>query len=177
MLDHRPATLVSFAGLPGTGKTTLARLLAQQLQATYLRIDTIEQALRDSRGSAAPVYEAGYLVAYALAADNLRLGNSVVADSVNPLQITRDAWRGVAEKSGAKLVEIEVVCSDAAEHRRRVESRMTDIPGLPRVLWQDVEQREYTPWNRSHVIVDTAHRSIDQVLAGLGAMVAKCLDG
>ena len=42
------AMLVVFGGLPGTGKTTLARQVADRLGATYLRIDTIEQALRSS---------------------------------------------------------------------------------------------------------------------------------
>ena len=41
--------LIAFAGLSGAGKTTIARILAQRLGAAYLRIDTIEQALRSSR--------------------------------------------------------------------------------------------------------------------------------
>jgi len=40
--------LVVFGGLPGTGKTTLARALTQDWPATYLRIDEIEQALAGS---------------------------------------------------------------------------------------------------------------------------------
>jgi predicted kinase len=36
------AILIIFGGLPGTGETTLARALAEQLGAVFLRIDTIE---------------------------------------------------------------------------------------------------------------------------------------
>jgi predicted kinase len=39
-----------FSGLPGTGKTTISRDLAASLNAVYLRIDTIEQAIRSSPG-------------------------------------------------------------------------------------------------------------------------------
>jgi tRNA uridine 5-carbamoylmethylation protein Kti12 len=39
--------LIAFCGLPGTGKTTLARSLAHCLQATYRRIDTIEDLADD----------------------------------------------------------------------------------------------------------------------------------
>ena len=40
-------TLFIFSGLPATGKTTLARYLAAEMMAVYLRIDTIEQSMRD----------------------------------------------------------------------------------------------------------------------------------
>ena len=46
MPPRRP-TLYIFSGLPGTGKSTLAKRVAQHFDALYLRIDTIEQALRE----------------------------------------------------------------------------------------------------------------------------------
>jgi predicted kinase len=59
--------LIVFGGLPGTGKTMLARAFAQRRHATYLRIDTIEQVIRSSEMLAGDVGPAGYMVAYALA--------------------------------------------------------------------------------------------------------------
>ena len=86
--------LIVFGGLPGTGKTTLAQELARRLSAMYLRIDTIEQAIVRSDHLSDPG-PAGYFVGYAIAADNLKHGLTVVADSVNSLAITRDAWIGL----------------------------------------------------------------------------------
>jgi predicted kinase len=40
-------TLYIFSGLPGSGKSSLAKLLACERHAVYLRIDTIEQGLRE----------------------------------------------------------------------------------------------------------------------------------
>ncbi len=142
--------LIVFGGLPATGKTALARELAGRIEAVYLRIDSIERALGDGQ-----IEDAGYRVAYAVAADNLRLGRMVVADCVNPIAVTREAWRAVAED----VIEIEVVCSDAAEHRRRVESRVADIAGLRLPSWSEVLAREYEPWPRDHVVIDTAGRT------------------
>ena len=90
--------LIIFAGLPGTGKTTLAIELARRVDATYLRIDTIEQAITDSSLRIYPTEDAGYMAGYAVAEDNLRIGRTVVADSVNPIGLTRDAWRDVVER-------------------------------------------------------------------------------
>src|SRR5688572_5992084 len=113
--------LIVFAGLPGTGKTTVAIELARQIGAVYLRIDSIEQAIRESGVRQGSLDDAGYRVAYAVALDNLRLGRTVVADSVNPLPLTRDAWHSVAEEAQVPAVDIELVCSDVREHQRRVE--------------------------------------------------------
>ena len=73
--------LVIFGGLPGTGKSTIARALARRIGAAWLRIDTIEQAMVDAGRDRQALEDAGYRVAYALARDNLALGLSVVADS------------------------------------------------------------------------------------------------
>ena len=154
--------LIIFAGLPGVGKTTIAQELAHKLGAGYLRIDSIEQALRDSGTVVGPMNDSGYRIAYTLAADNLRLGGTVVADSVNPLGITRESWREVAEKARVDSVEIEIKCSDCDEHRRRVESRSADIPGLTPPAWAEVLAREYEPWDREHIEIDTSELSVEE---------------
>ncbi len=163
--------LVVFAGLPGVGKTTLARAAAGGLGATYLRVDTVEQALRDAGTLPGDVAAEGYVVAYRVAADNLALGRSVVADQVNPLTVTRDAWRAVADATGARLVDVEVVCSDPAEHRRRVEARVSDIPGLALPTWGDVRARAYDAWDRPRLVLDTAGVDVGACVAALLAHV------
>jgi predicted kinase len=157
--------LYIFSGLPGTGKTVLSRELARQRSVVHLRIDTIEQVLR--AGGHTFRGPEGYQVAYEIAADNLRLDLDVVADSVNPLQITRSAWRAVAERCGAAYTEIEVICSDRGEHRRRVELRSSDVPGLRLPTWEEVEEREYERWDRPRVVVDTAGQTIEQSFGAL----------
>jgi len=72
-----------------------------------------------------------------VAEDNLRLGRTVVTDSVNPLTITRDAWLDVAKRAGVIAMEVEVTCSDVKDHRRRVEARITDIAGLNLPEWSE----------------------------------------
>lgn len=150
--------LITLAGLPATGKSTIARLLAARLKAAWLRIDTIEQALR-ACGTPTGVVTEGYVVAYRVAEDNLRAGITVIADSVNPLAVTRDAWIAVAQRASVTVIEAEVVCSDPREHRRRVESRESDIAGLTLPTWEQVRNRAYEPWPRPRIVLDTASQS------------------
>ena len=161
--------LVVFAGLPGSGKSTLARELARQLRAVWLRIDTIETAIADE---ATPITDEGYRAAYALAEDNLRLGLDVVGDSVNPWMETRDAWRDAASRAGADILEVEVICSDPAEHRRRVETRSSDVRGLTPPTWQEVLDRDYRPWTRERLVVDTAGRDVEACVAKVRVALA-----
>lgn len=156
--------LIAFGGLPGTGKTTVAQTLARKIAAVYLRIDTLEQAIKAGGSDEADVGTVGYLAAYAVAADNLRLGLTVVADSVNPLQITRSAWRTVASEAGAQILEVELVCSNAVMHRERVERRKADISDFQLPTWNSVLERQYEPWESAHVVVDTAKLSVEQAV-------------
>jgi predicted kinase len=159
------ATLIVFSGLPGTGKSAIARVLAQQIRATWLRIDSIEQAIRASGVVPGSLDDAGYRAAYAIAEDNLRLGHDVIGDSVNPWMLSRDAWRDTGTRAGARVVEIETICSDREEHRRRVEARLSEVPGLILPDWDAVISRDYHPWDRDHTIIDTAHRNVTDCVA------------
>jgi predicted kinase len=156
--------LIILGGLPGVGKTSVARELARRAGAVYLRIDSIEQALR------APIEDTGYRVAYAVAEDNLRLGRTVVADSVNPIALTRSAWLDVARRAETPTVEIEIVCSDAAEHRRRVESRNDGV------TWDAVVAREYAPWPGARTTIDTAGRTLEECIELALACLPKTTD-
>ncbi|WP_327720872.1 AAA family ATPase [Streptomyces sp. NBC_00490] len=164
--------LIVVGGLPASGKTTLSRLLAARVGAVHLRIDTIEQAIVRSGLADHPVGPVGYVVGYALAEEQLRQGLTVVAESVNPLTVTRDAWREAAVRAGVGVVEVEVRCSDPVEHRRRVASRSVDVPGLPLPGWEEIVGREYEPWERRRVVVDTAGQTPEESLEVLLAAVA-----
>ena len=157
--------LYIFGGLPGTGKSTLSSALARRCKAVYVRVDTIEQALRNTGANVdGPV---GYEVGYALALENLKLGASVVADSVNPLRVTRSAWIEVALQARVRSVDIEIICSDRNEHRSRVETRVAEVDGLKLPDWEAVANREYDARDTEHFVLDTSGRTPDESILAL----------
>lgn len=151
--------LIIFAGRPGTGKTTIARALAERIGAAYVRVDTIEQAVRRDL-PLADVGATGYLVAYAVAADNLRAGLSVIADCVNAAEISRKAWTAVATEASQPYLNVEIVCSDENEHRLRVENRVPDIAGHVLPSWDDIQAIRMAPMAGVHLTIDTAKLSV-----------------
>ncbi|MES9905661.1 MAG: AAA family ATPase [Sedimenticola sp.] len=64
--------LISFSGLSGVGKTTIARALSERINAVHLRVDSIEAAMKTSVLKIHPAEDAGYLVVAAVAKDNLK---------------------------------------------------------------------------------------------------------
>jgi hypothetical protein len=64
------------------------------------------------------------------------------------------------------------VCSDRAEHRRRIESRKIDIAGLRGPTWQDVLMRVFEPLDRQDIVLDTAGQSVEQSVAALQAALS-----
>lgn len=150
--------LVIFSGLPGVGKSSIAQVLSSRMGAVYLRADTIENAIVEG-GITQPIEGAGYVVGYRVATENLLLGNSVVADSVNPWELTRQAWRDSATGASAPFVDIEIICSDTAEHRRRIEDRGGSV------TWDDVLGRDYHDHQSTSVLrLDSAILSAEEAV-------------
>jgi predicted kinase len=149
------ALLVVFGGLPGTGKTSISRQVAVELGATLLRVDSIEAAIKRA-GLPLGESPAGYTVAHAVAADQLRADRAVVVDAVNPVRIARAGWEQLAAELDARLRFVRVAVPDVDEHRRRVQSRSSDIAGHVVPTWDAVAAAVHDPWTEPHLELDNS---------------------
>jgi predicted kinase len=166
-------TLVLFSGLPGCGKTTLARQVATALPAPLLAKDRVQRVLRDHVPGAAPVD--GYRVLLDLTDEQLGLGVSVVLDAVFPLAEFRDEARAVAARHAARFHPIYCYCSDEAVWRARVAARVQYVPGWTPVGWEEVERLRgfYEPWDPAAALFVDA---LDPPAANLARVLAYLRD-
>lgn len=162
--------LVIVSGLPGVGKSALADALGRELAAPVLSVDPIEAAAW--RCGIEPSFETGvaaYEIAAVVATHQLRLGLTVVVDSVSSLEVAREMWRSAASLADAATKVIEVVCGDEALHRARLAGRTRDIDGFPEPSWDDVQARreEWEPWQEPRLLIDSTRPHADNVATAL----------
>jgi predicted kinase len=148
-----------FSGLPGVGKTTLAKLLAKSIKNTvYYRIDTIEYYLKKEYSK--KLTKQGYELAYFQAKENLELGNNVIIDCCNPVRESRELWNKLSNINSIKVINIEVICSNKQIHENRVQIRFkTNKNKYP--SWQNVLDRDYKDWNQEVITIDSTSVDIN----------------
>lgn len=85
----------------------------------------------------------------------LAAGTDVVVDAVFPVG-SRRPFRELATRHGVPVHWFRLICADPAEHHRRVEQRVPDLPGHVVPDWSAVRRRDTDQWHERHTVVDTA---------------------
>ena len=155
--------LILLSGLPGVGKSSLARASCAGGRAVHLRIDAIEaavmaSALRPAADHPDSLGDVGYRVAAAQAEELSAGGHVVLGDAANAVPEARAAW-------GPAALVVEVICSDPAAHEARIRRRHAEEPGTPD--WEAVRARRWEPWDRPVLRLDTARAAAGALADGL----------
>ena len=165
--------LLVVSGLPGTGKTAVARAIADRMSAAHLSIDRVENAMLGAgadKGWTTGV--SAYEAVRVMAEDNLARGMTVVVDAVNDSEAARDTWRQAAGAAATQVRFVLLTLSDAVEHRRRLEGRERGMVHVGEPTWEQVQARAtaYEPWVGPFTEVD-ASLPVAEVIAQVLAAV------
>lgn len=175
---HSPgARLTVFAGLPGTGKSTLAEQLAQETGTPVFAADWLLGALTPFGGRLWDnLLDIAAEQLTHLAFRQLTLGQSVILDHPAEDVAVRERWASMARSAGARFSVILCQCEDAALHETRLSNRTRDIPGWHQTgSWANVAQRRiaFLPWTGADVLTVDASSSINDNMAFVRRFVAR----
>ena len=165
--DGRPR-LVAVGGLPGTGKSTLARLWAERLGAAALGSDALRKELagnlpgrRGEAGWREGIYTPAwtkrtYEEMMGRAERLLRAGENVVVDATFARPMSRRLAAAAARRTGARYVTVECRCPEKVI-RRRLAQRKEEGVSLSDADWSVYRRAkgEYTSPRRETVRVST----------------------
>ncbi|MBV7339871.1 AAA family ATPase [Chloroflexi bacterium TSY] len=172
--------LILLTGLPGTGKSTLAKALSDKIQVPVFSKDIIEAALlrcdvKTACNGGQPVSYAVYEILFALAEQQLSLRQSCIIDCVASHPTVRKQFQLTAKQHHAKWLVIECICSDEEIHKTRLTTRKRNIPGYRELDWYHLlkTKERYVQWEESRHIVDSVNLLNDNIDAVLSYISAK----
>jgi aminoglycoside phosphotransferase family enzyme/predicted kinase len=155
--------LIVVGGLSGTGKSTLARELGEQLGIDVLRTDVVRQQLFRAKSSGelyrTDAREQVYLAMFQQAKELLDASCSVILDGTfHSIELLQAAQR-LAEQSGATFTAIECTCSPEIAQQRitqRLAAGQDASQADVAVYEQQRHQWQLWPAAIQHVAVDTS---------------------
>jgi len=181
-----PATgqpvLVMLCGLPGTGKSTLARRLADQLPAVSVESDRVRQTLFAPLTYTAEESQRVHEVCHILIGWYLRHYYHVVYDATNLYEHHRQLAYRLAARNGARLAVAEITASDEVIRERlalrgRRGAHLYTAEDYSDADWQVYERmrRRAEPIQREHISVDTSDGDVGRAVSCvLEAITGQC---
>lgn len=149
--------LYMVCGLPGTGKTSVAKELASLTGGLVLRTDEIrKRILADPKYTPAEkqrVYDAMFRTAESM----LRTGMDVILDATFYKNDQRDAVRKIAQKTGGKLIIIEARCDEKTVFAR-LRKRRGGLSDADYAIYKKIKL-EWEPGLGKHAIIDTGKKN------------------
>lgn len=152
-------------GYPGTGKSTIARLLAAALHAPLIDRDIIRQTAVDIFGNLPQVGQFSYELMFALTREQLSLGLSVVVDSPLTYHTTFDQAKDLARTFHTPLLVVRCQCPPEIQ-KRRLEGRKGMVSEFQITSWEEWKQWKprFEEFDDGGCVIDTT-KPLDESLA------------
>lgn len=151
--------LIVVCGLPGTGKSTVANVIAKKVKGIVVNTDVIRKKLflrpTYERWEKALVYKVMFLVADYL----LKIKRVCILDAVFPRKSQRKTAKEIAEKNNTKIYFVECVCNeDVIKERMKRRFKRKEVSDANFEIYLKLK-KEWEPIKFKHFIVDTTHGS------------------
>jgi DegV family protein with EDD domain len=153
-----PPPFIVLSGLPGSGKSHLAREVARRYPVALLESDALRKALVKRPSYSQQENGRLFAACHALIASLLEKRIPVLFDATNLREMHRRPLYDIAERTGARLLVVQVEAGEEVV-RSRMEGRSTGNNPFDRSdATQDVYEkmrRDADPIERPHIVVDS----------------------
>jgi predicted kinase len=136
---YTKSTFIVMRGFPGTGKSTIARLLAAALHAPLIDRDIIRQMAVHVFGELPQVGQFSYELMFALTREQLSLGLSVVVDTPLTYRTTYEQCKQLALEYQTPMLVVHCICPPEVQ-KRRLEGRKGNVSAFQITSWEEWEQ-------------------------------------
>ncbi|HEM62386.1 MAG TPA: ATP-binding protein, partial [Chloroflexi bacterium] len=149
--------LVMLTGLPGTGKSHLARCLAEVIPFCIVESDQVRKALFPNAEYSGEESHWVHLTCHAVMEKLLKKGVRVIYDATNLHERHREQVYRLADDLGVKLIVVKVTAPEAVASARlqgRQENNDEDVSDADWRVYRRMA-RDVDPIRRNFVVVDT----------------------
>ncbi len=146
--------LIIVTGLQGTGKTTVAKRIAEKFNASILRTDVIRKELFEKRQYTPEETRRVYDEMCERARKLLQGNTSIVLDAMFSKEQERIQARNVADGVGAQFQIVEVVCSEDVI-KERIDARTGDASEATYEIYLKFKNL-FEPVLDEHIILDNS---------------------
>ena len=151
--------LIVVSGLPGSGKSYFSRRLAERTPLPIIESDAMRQRLSAKPDYSQAESERLFQACHALMDELLRKGISVIFDATNLIESHREQLYRIADRTGAKLILVQVDAPPEVIQQRMERRRARlDPDDKSEADWQVYKKMSVTAERirRNHFAVDTS---------------------
>ncbi len=148
--------LIMVCGLPGTGKTTLAKAVAEKTGAVHVSSDSVRMKMLEKRTYSDEEKEKVYDAMLEEAGKQLGKGKSVVLDATFYRKELRDMARKVAEKAGSDFFIVECLTHEGLLKERIFSRKREETESEADFEVYKKVKTVFEPIEDEHLAVDTS---------------------
>ncbi|MEZ4708482.1 MAG: AAA family ATPase [Caldilineaceae bacterium] len=152
-MDKTPI-LIAICGLPGSGKSSIAQVVAQRLSAVHLNSDRIRRELFVTRTYSAEESQIVYQTLFQRAAAALTTGRDAVLDATFIKAAHRQPIFELARATGARLHLVYVTCTPAVTEAR-LAARAGDVSEADVEVYR-LLATQFEPIIEPHIHIDNS---------------------